>query len=149
MPFPCTLNHFSSAASGCLLCSTSSRKLDATSLRDYPIPHHLPSRAPSALPPSAAAIDHIVVKEKALSSWSGVLRATKFEFEATPEHCALFDELKIQRQLGFASVVVDRSAPEILNLLSRYGYKVVCCAASGRQNASRLCWTLAKDATSE
>lgn len=89
------------------------------------------------------------MKERASSSWSGALRATKLEFEAAPRHYPIFDELRARRQLGFTSVVVERSAPEVLNLLLRYGYKVVGCAAGGRPNASRLCWTLAKCSTSE
>ncbi|KAH7705322.1 hypothetical protein AAVH_27476 [Aphelenchoides avenae] len=89
-------------------------------------------------------MDHVLVKDK--SSETGQ-NGTQIKLEANESHYAIFYELGVDCKRGAARFVVPHSVPQVLNLFSRYGYRVVCSAACGRQNSLRMCWTLAKEVT--
>ncbi|KAH7704902.1 hypothetical protein AAVH_27907, partial [Aphelenchoides avenae] len=87
-------------------------------------------------------MDHVLVKDK--SSEKGQ-NGTQIKLEANESHYPILYELGVEFERGAARFVVPHSVPQVLNLLSRYGYRVVCCASCGRQNSPRMCWTLAKE----
>ncbi|KAH7716080.1 hypothetical protein AAVH_16539 [Aphelenchoides avenae] len=88
-------------------------------------------------------MDHVLVKDKSAESIFSKPTGTQIKLEAKEAHDPIFLELGVDCKRGLARFIVPPSIPEVLNLFSRYGYRVVCCAASPYTH--RMCWTLAKE----
>ncbi|KAH7704901.1 hypothetical protein AAVH_27905 [Aphelenchoides avenae] len=89
-------------------------------------------------------MDYVLVKDKSSEKFCGQ-GATLIKLEANESHYPILRDLGLECKRGDARFVVPHSIPQVLNLFSRYGYRVVCCAACGTSTYARMCWTLAKE----
>ncbi|KAH7715778.1 hypothetical protein AAVH_16819 [Aphelenchoides avenae] len=92
-------------------------------------------------------MDHILIRERSALIWaSRGFERTKLRFVATPAHYPILEEFGEPRKLGPTTFVVRRSAPDVLNVLSRHGYSIKGCHSCGTPfYVTRMYWTLAKE----
>ncbi|KAH7704898.1 hypothetical protein AAVH_27901 [Aphelenchoides avenae] len=96
-------------------------------------------------PVVVATTDHVLIKNKGSEKIIGKQNGTQIKLEANESHYPIFRDLGVKFGRGAARFSMPHTVPQVLNLFSRYGYRVVSCASCGTENFPRMCWTLAKE----